>query len=267
MDDSWPQRNDTVIFRKAANQSMQKLYQKIAEEMLGLIRSGAFAPGERLPSERDLAEQFEVSRPTVREAMISLEIRGVVEARHGSGIYVTEAPPVEAGSPELDIGAFELTEARCVFEGEAAALAATSMTDAELADLEKILREMNQENENHVHGELADRRFHMAIAAGTRNSAIVNVVEMLWNLREKAPLCANMLERARHVGVQPMIDEHRCVLEALKARDPQAARRAMRDHLNRVIQNLLIATEMDAVEVARSAVEAKRNELARRSAL
>ena len=246
---------------------MQKLYQRVAEEVLRSIHSGAFLPGQRLPSERDLAEQFEVSRPTVREAMIALEIRGMVEARHGSGIYVTESPPDDESSPELDIGAFELTEARCVVEGECAALAATSMTDEELIELEEIIAEMSKENDDHVQGEHADRRFHVTIARGTRNSALVSVVEMLWTLRDKSPLCANMLKRARDVGLQPTIAEHQAVLDALKARDAPGARRAMRLHLTRVANNLLVATEMDAVEQARSRVEAKRSELARRIAV
>jgi GntR family transcriptional repressor for pyruvate dehydrogenase complex len=100
----------------------RKLYQQVAMTLAQTIRSSAYKPGQRLPSERDLAEQFGVSRPTVREAMIALEIRGLVEARHGSGIYVTQTPEVENTSLELDIGAFELTEARRLFEGEACAL-------------------------------------------------------------------------------------------------------------------------------------------------
>src|SRR5690349_8933143 len=96
----------------------QKLYQQVAATIADAIRAGRYVPGRRLPSERDLAEELQVSRPTIREAMIALEIRGLIEARHGSGIYVTDAPPVEARTPELDIGAFELTEARTLFEGE-----------------------------------------------------------------------------------------------------------------------------------------------------
>jgi DNA-binding transcriptional regulator YhcF (GntR family) len=125
----------------------RKLYQQVANAIADSIRDGAFQPGQRLPSERDLAEDYKVSRPTVREAMIALEIRGLVEARHGSGVYVTEAPPVEVTAPELDIGAFELTEARRLIEGESPRLAATTITDQELIDLEKILDDMVEEND------------------------------------------------------------------------------------------------------------------------
>ncbi len=246
----------------------RKLYQQVAAAVSAGIRAGRYVPGSRLPSERDLAEEYNVSRPTVREAMIALEIRGLVEARPGSGIYVTEAPAEQGPAPELDIGAFELTEARRLFESEACALAASIITDQELAELDEILGQMINENAYAASlGEQADRRFHVAIARATRNSAIVMVIENLWDLRYRSPLCAAMLGRARDVGVRPLIDDHRGVLDALKRRDPAAARKAMRDHLGRVIEDLLTATELDALARARSDVEARRNELVRRTAI
>jgi len=246
----------------------RKLYQQVAGAVAGGIAAGQYLVGSRLPSERDLAEEFGVSRPTVREAMIALEIRGLVEARPGSGIYVTEATPTPGPAPELDIGAFELTEARRLFEGEACALAASAITDEELAELDAILADMVGENTLSTSlGEQADRRFHMTIAKATRNAAIVMVVENLWDLRWRSPLCAAMLERARQVGVRPLIEDHDVILNALKARDPRRARDAMRAHLSRVIEGLLTATEMDALARTRSDVEARRLEMARRTAI
>ncbi|RZJ00859.1 MAG: FadR family transcriptional regulator [Brevundimonas sp.] len=245
-----------------------KLYQKVAAAVSAGITAGRYEPGARLPSERDLAEEYGVSRPTVREAMIALEIRGLVEARPGSGIYVTHAPAEAGPAPELDIGAFELTEARRLFEGEACALAASIISDAELAELEDVLGQMINENAYAASlGEQADRRFHVTIARATRNVAIVMVVENLWDLRYRSPLCAAMLGRARQVGVRPLIDDHREILTALQRRDPDAARKAMRAHLGRVVEDLLTATEMDAMERTRSDVEARRREVARRSAI
>ena len=245
----------------------RKLSQQIASAIAEAIAAGRYAPGRRLPPERELAEQFGVSRPTVREAMLALEIRGLVEARHGSGIYVTDAQPDPSGGPELDIGAFELTEARALFEGEAAALAAATITDEELARLEAILAEMVEENAGDARGEQADRRFHVTIAQATRNAAIVSVVETLWDARYRSPLCRHMLDRARSIGVKPRIDEHRRLLDALRLRDSHGARRAMREHLQRVIEGLLAATELEAVERARTEVAAKRSEYARRRAI
>ena len=244
----------------------RKLYRQVADSITAAIKSGKYRPGARLSSERDLAAAFKVSRPTIREAMIALEIRGLVEARHGSGIYVTAHPPAQFGA-DLDIGAFELTEARRLFEGEAAALAATIITDEQLQELESILQDMVRENERRQKGEMADRRFHVAIARATRNSAITAVIENLWDMRYNSPLCAHMLDRARRVGVQPRISEHRRILAALRKHDAKAARRAMRDHLARVIEGLLAATETDAVDSARKKAVGKRHEYTRRLAV
>ena len=242
----------------------RKLYRQVADSIMASIKTGDYKPGSRLPSERDLAVAYKVSRPTVREAMIALEIRGLVESRHGSGIYITEHPPAQMGADDLDIGAFELTEARRLFEGEAAALAATTITDEQLAELETIIADMIKENSRKQTGEMADRRFHVAIARATRNTAITTVIENLWDIRYKSPLCRHMLERARSVGVQPRISEHRRILAALKKHDPKAARTAMRDHLGRVIDGLLVATETEAVDSARKKAVSKRHEYTRR---
>lgn len=241
----------------------QKRYEVVASALAKSIATGVYKPAQRLPAERELAEQFKVSRPTIREAVIALEMQGLLEARHGSGIYVTAAAPVETNSTH-DIGAFELTEARRLFEGEAAALAATSITAEEIKELEKLLRDMRSENRRNEPGEKADRAFHVLIAKATRNGAIVDVVEHLWDVRERSPLCRAIFQRARDEGVQPMVDEHERIVDALRAHDPSAALKAMRAHLERVITGLLQATETEALERARSEIEAKHKSLKRR---
>jgi GntR family transcriptional repressor for pyruvate dehydrogenase complex len=248
----------------AATPDTRKLYQQVASTIMAAIMAGNYKPGERLPSERDLAVAFKVSRPTIREAMIALEIRGLAESRHGSGIYVSDKPAAQVPPGDLDIGAFELTEARRLFEGEAAALAATTITDEQLQELEAIIAEMVDENARRQKGEIADRRFHVTIARATRNTAIATVIENLWDMRYKSPLCAYMLERARQVGVQPRIGEHRKILAALRKHDSKGARKAMRDHLARVIDGLLVATETDAIEGARTKAVRNRHEYLRR---
>jgi GntR family transcriptional repressor for pyruvate dehydrogenase complex len=243
-----------------------KLYQRVANSIVAEIRSGKYPPGERLPPERELAEELGVSRPTLREALIALEIRGIVEARRGSGIYVVEIAPPDASETEPDIGPFEVTEARRLFEGESAALAAAIITDEELDKLDSLLKTLAANSTSEV-GERADRDFHIAIAEATRNSAIASVIENLWDMRYKSPMCMKMFDRARDAGVQPRYDDHSQILKALRARDPQAARAAMRSHLDRVINAMLSATETDALERARSEVAARREELARRRSI
>jgi GntR family hexuronate regulon transcriptional repressor len=146
-------------------------------------------------------------------------------------------------------------------------LAATTISDEELLALDAIIGEMVDENVRKQKGEAADRRFHVAIARATRNTAITAVVENLWDMRYKSPLCVYMLDRARRVGVQPRIGEHRKILTALRRRDPKGARKAMRDHLARVIEGLLAATETDAIEGARTKAVKKRHEYTRRLAI
>jgi GntR family transcriptional repressor for pyruvate dehydrogenase complex len=245
----------------------QKLYQQIAETIAGSIKTGVYRRGERLPSERDLAEELKVSRPTIREAMIALEIRGLVEAHHGSGVYVTNRAEgivaVETDpAPELDIGPFELTEARRIFEGETSALAASVIGEDEIRILEGLVARMEDPSSTEFDVNRADRQFHVAIAEATKNSAIVTVVESLWDMRHSSLLCRTMLERA---AVRPVAAEHSAILNALKTRDPHRARRAMRSHLNHVIDALFKATELDSVERAKSVVEAKRSEFVKRS--
>jgi len=252
----------------------KKLYQQLARSIADGIKGGVYPRGRRLPSERDLAEKFGVSRPTVREAMIALEIQGFVESRHGSGVYVTHRAPSLDGGADLDIGPFELTEARRAVEGEACALAATSITDAEIAALEATLHDLANETTapatsgvDPSSAERADRRFHVLIAQATRNSALVSVVEMLWDLRYRSPLCREMLARARASGDRPRLDEHREIFQALSARDPQAARAAMREHLTRVIDGLLAATESEAMQRVRQEAAVRRDAYRRRGAI
>lgn len=117
----------------------QRLYERIAQEIAEAIARGAYAIGQRLPSERDLAQKFGVSRPTVREAMIALELDGLVDVRTGSGVYVTHSSPPAGVTGKRDIGPFELLEARRAIEGEACAMAAARITVAQLTQLRELV--------------------------------------------------------------------------------------------------------------------------------
>jgi DNA-binding FadR family transcriptional regulator len=242
----------------------RKLRQQIANLIAASIRDGRWATGERLPSERDLADDHRVSRPTIREAMIILEARGLVQARHGAGVYVTDAPRPEVSAPQLEVSAFELIEARRLVEGDACALAAAVMTDAQLDELTVILHDMAEEHDFGALADLADRRFHVAIAKASRNGVLVAMVENLWDLRYQ-PTCRDLLERAGRMRAQPLVNDHQEILDALKARDPAAARGAMREHLGRVIENLMAVVEADALQDARARIQARRSEVARRA--
>ena len=129
----------------------KRLYRDVLERMLTLMDSGEFPVGGRLPPERELAERFDVSRPTIREAIIALEILDRVEVKTGSGIYVLKHQ-LDSGNGIEHISPYELTESRALIEGEAVALAANLISAEELKELEDSLYEMAQENDQGTGG-------------------------------------------------------------------------------------------------------------------
>lgn len=242
-----------------------RLYQDLARSLTEELAGGAYPVGARLPAERELAVKYGVSRPTVREAIIALEVQGLIEVRVGSGAYVRRLPGSE-DLPGFNVSAFELTEARLLFEGEAAALAATQITDEELAEIEQLVEAIAKENNDPRGSEKADRAFHLAIAKATRNAAIHDAIERLWDLRASSPEAALLHEKARTANIKPVVDEHSAIVQALRARNPVAARQAMRSHLSQVIDSLLFATEERQIEEARRAAQAKRDRYSRATA-
>jgi len=246
-------------------QPNDRLYQDLARALIEEISSGRYPVGSRLPAERELAARFEVSRPTVREAIIALEVQNLVEVRIGSGAYVKRLPGDE-DRPGFDVTAFELTEARLLFESEAAALAATQITKAELQEIEALVQQIAIENQDPNGTEKADREFHLAIARATRNLAVYKVIEQLWDMRASSAEAALLHEKARHANVKPVVAEHTAILDALRAGDSHAARAAMRLHLSAVLDGLLFATEERALAEARRATQAKRERYARATA-
>jgi len=213
----------------------RRLYRQIADQIRTLIRSGEFPAGARLPPERDLARQLGVSRPSVREALIALEVEGLVEVRIGSGIYVQPgnngAPAPKA--PQAEAGPFELLRARYVIEGECAALAAKNAKKAQVEAIADALAQMQKDFGAGEHQPLApDRLFHMRIAEATGNGALVAVVNMLWEERT-GPLYAQLEHHYDSPALwEAAMAEHRAVLKAIAARDAPGARTAMHRHLN-----------------------------------
>jgi DNA-binding FadR family transcriptional regulator len=163
-----------------------RLYRQIADQIASLIDRGEFAPGARLPAERELAAVLGVSRTSVREAIICLELAGRVEVRVGTGIFVcprsarSAAPlPSVADAP----GPFELLAARQVIEGEIAALAARTIRRDDLRTLRGTMERMRQSAAERGPRDQADREFHVTIAQATGNSALRAVVNRLWDAR------------------------------------------------------------------------------------
>lgn len=224
----------------------KRLYQQVADQLTSLIQKGEFEAGKRLPAERELSKMLGVSRPTVREAMIALEIYGLIEVRTGSGIFVV--PENSRKSPlkeKMDSGPgpFEMLTARAAIEGETAAMAAASITDKDLDGLREALQMMEENDAKSMSMEEADRLFHRRIAEATDNSVLVGVIEELWDMRELEPMWPKLQEHVDQAAIErPSLADHREIIKALETRDPDKARKAMQAHLERVKRDLLRLT-------------------------
>ena len=221
----------------------ERLYQNLAVQIVAELLAGKYPIGSRLPSEREMVQIYGVSRPTVREAIIALEVNGFVEVRIGSGAFVMKIPGEEHQEEARGLSAFELTEARLVIEGEAAALAAELASDDELDELDRLVDAIAAENLDPAGSDLADRAFHMAVARATRNGALFGAVETLWNLRQSSPEAALLYTKARTANIKPVVEEHKAIVDAIRARAPDEARAAMRSHLMSVLDALLFNTD------------------------
>ncbi len=221
----------------------RRLYRQIADQITALIDGGEYAAGARLPPERDLARQLGVSRPSVREALIALEVEGYVEVRVGSGVYVRGPNGPHSEPLAADSGPFELIRARRLVEGECAALAARNATRTQLRAIEEALEAMAHERDRGKMPLASDRRFHMRIAEASGNSALVLVVRTLWDQRT-GPL---FLRLEHHFDTPELwnvaIREHREVLAAIARRDAPGARRAMHRHMDRAARRFSASWE------------------------
>ena len=229
----------------------KRLYYSVAEQIKDMIHKDSFPAGSRLPGERNLAERFSVSRVTVREAQIALEAIGMLDIRGGSGVYVLRQI-AEVAHPMPDVSAFELTEARSAIESEAAALAATVITDAELDGLDMIVEAMEAESDPDAHlASNEDCKFHLAIASATKNVAISEMVEYLWRIRSEKPDIKKAYDSICGTAPEMRLKEHRNIVIALRKRDADGARKAMRNHFKCIVEAMLKATEEHAIEEAR----------------
>ena len=221
----------------------KRLYRQVAGELRALIDREGYAAGSRLPPERQLALALKVSRPSVREALIALEVEGWIDVRMGSGIYVCdrgrEDPGADAARQDPP-GPLELLRARSLVEGEVAALAAGMANRSQIAGLEEAVRQMEGEAAGGAVPLQGDRLFHLRLARITGNSTLVRVVAELFDQRSN-PLSSRLGEHLeRSAGWRSAVREHRQVILALECRDPAAARAAMQRHMARSHRRLSV---------------------------
>ncbi|MGB7196001.1 MAG: FadR/GntR family transcriptional regulator [Collimonas pratensis] len=246
----------------------RRLYQQIADQLRDMIDRGEYGPGGNLPPERELAKQFGVSRTSVREALIALEVIGIVSVRVGNGVVVlAQEEPAAAKTrdeakpsalqqaarrsgweidPELDleishelddeIPPFKLLQARRLVEPETAALAAVNASDEQLRSIAEAYARNVEDNRNGSHTHPGDRLFHIRIAEASGNPAYLLLVShllgrkygMMFQRLQTLYTSKDMPNRSEH--------EHQLILEALQARDAVAARKAMRAHMDSVVK-------------------------------
>ncbi|KGD86797.1 GntR family transcriptional regulator [Achromobacter sp. RTa] len=221
-----------------------RLYRMIADQIAARIKAGDFPAGGRLPAERELAEQLQVSRASVREALIALEIEGYVEVRVGTGVFVNamredghyqEAPQAPAPADGADIGPFDLLETRLLIEPECAALAAQKASPAQIAAIRAAHEGMSLTESPSEH----DRAFHSAIGAACGNAALAAAISHIWHLSTLSPVFHRLEEHFVTTKVwSEAQQEHERILAAIVDRDPIRARHAMHDHLVGILARL-----------------------------
>jgi DNA-binding FadR family transcriptional regulator len=211
----------------------KRLYRQIADQVRALVEQGEFPRGSRLPAERELAQQLGVSRPSVREALIALEVEGLVEVRMGSGIYVRDQAAGATGrtAPVMAEPPLETIRARELIECELAARAAAAMKATQVRGLREAIRLMEQEVAAGHLPTQGDRLFHLRIVESAGNAVLTRIVTELYDERHN-PLFAQLGSHFENSASWRLaIAEHQAVIDAITQHDVDAARAAMSRHL------------------------------------
>ncbi len=207
-----------------------RLYEQVADQISTWITENGLLPGDRLPPERELAQRLGVSRATLSQALVALEVIGVVVVRHGDGTVLTErartGPVIDAIRAHAD-RLPEIIEARDALESKLAALAAVRRTDADLAAIRAALEEMERDIEAGGRGVDADEQFHGAITAAARSDLLTQMMVAIHDLIRET-----RLESLSQPGrPRESLAGHRKVADAIAAGDPDAATQAMHEHV------------------------------------
>ncbi|MDP4125612.1 MAG: FadR/GntR family transcriptional regulator [Bacillota bacterium] len=231
----------------------QKIYKQIVEQIGQLVAEGQLKPGDRLPSERELVERFQVSRASIREAISALEMMGLIEVRSGEGTYIRAVGIDSVVAPlawmlfmEKDTD-LELYEARKILEVQAAGLAAERAEDEEINDIFEALETMRIDLQNQSLGEEADHHFHYAIARATHNKILFGLMNTISDTMQKTLKSSRSKLYEDTSSPERLFQEHCLIYEAIKNRDPEKAQKHMYEHLVGV-ENRLAKYLLDNVE-------------------
>jgi len=223
----------------------KKISEEIVSQVKQLISKGELKPGDRIPSERELATMLGVSRPSVREAIMVLEAMGFVESRQGGGTYVkalTEASImnplaklVEKRDPEL---LRSLAEVRMGLESWSAYLAAQRATDSDIAEMRRLYKVMEKQAAKGGWSPDVDAEFHYAITSASHNSLQMHVLDSIHSLFHATIQVALMEFYQQEGHVQLLLTHHHDIMEAIAAHDPESARKKMMEHLAMVEEKM-----------------------------
>lgn len=231
----------------------KRVYEAIVEQIKGLVVEGSLKPGDRLISERELADRLQVSRASIREAFSALDMFGILESKPGEGTFIREVPqdsiikPLALVSILYRDSSLDLMEVRMILEGESAAFAAQRANEEDLKKIACCLDQMEQDVLSGAIGEIFDAEFHLAVAQAADNKVLVRlmntvsdmIVETMRSSRQRLFLTPGNKEK--------LLSQHKLIYEAIISRDPAAARHAMKLHLEFVLKEITHYEQEDAV--------------------
>ncbi len=229
-----------------------RLYQHIGHKLREAINRGDYQPGDKLPPERTIAADFNVSRTVVREALILLELEQVVDIRKGSGVYVLPPHPrapssALAASDSVSCGVFELLQARQLLESEIASFAALNATKSDILELRKAVEAERDQLSSGIITDDTDEHFHYLVAVATQNSALVAIVTESWKLRQRAGMWQGRHHDTSDFSARwEWFEDRQRILQAIQHRDAKGAKRAMWQHLENVKNKMLALTDRGA---------------------
>lgn len=217
-----------------------RLSDQVAKQLAAEIQQGRLMPGEKLPTEARLVEQFEVSRTVVREAVSRLKSLGLVDSRQGSGMFVSQKLPFaplnfEARHAASQEAVVQMVEVRRALEAEVAALAAQRRTAVDLLAIQKAVKDLDDVVQAGGNGVAEDMKFHRAIAEAARNPFLIQTLEYLGQFLHGATQVTRANEARRVDFAAQVQSEHQAILQAVEAGDADAARQAAATHMGNAI--------------------------------
>lgn len=242
----------------------ERLSDRLAEHLAWRIESGALRPGDRLPTEQQLALAHGVSRTVVREAVHQLKSRGLLRSRQGSGVFVAAPPLAKDLSFDASVldsmdAVVQVREVRRALEGETAALAAGRASKAQIAGLRRALREIDRSTAGGGDGVDEDLAFHRAIAEATGNPQFTLLLAFLEQYLREAMRVTRGNEARRADFMQQVRVEHRAIVDAIAARDLAGARRCAVRHLLRGERRLQLGGSFTPATASAPRREARSN--------